>query len=527
MFEALSKGFRAARNRLKGLQEIDEASLEPALRDVRLSLLEADVELGVVKRFLERVKGRVVGETIRTEIQSKGKKIKVGPAERFIQACYDELTRMMAGEGPAIQYLPRPNPTPILIVGLQGSGKTTTAAKLARLLTRQGRKVLLVAADLQRPGAVEQLQILGERVGVPVFTLPNTSPVEICTKALEQAKRIKRDTVIFDTAGRLAIDEALMKELEEIKEHTKAQNILLVVDAMIGQDAVRTASAFHQRLGLSGVIMTKLDGDARGGAALSIREVTGAPIRFIGTGEGLDRLEEFRPAGLAGRILGFGDVVGLMKDFEGVIDEEKAERDAERMLKGRFTLQDFLEQLRLIQSLGPIQELIEKLPFFADSVPEGFRIDERDIKRTEAIVSSMTKRERMEPELFFKEPSRIRRVAKGSGRSESEVVELLHRFQFMRQVMQEIGQQASWLSKIPGLRELAAAHRLQEAVRTTGFESNPMMAALADQLLEAAVAGGGTPSAKSSPRPSSRQIDREKRKKQRKMERESRKKSRR
>lgn len=492
MFETLSKGFRAARNRLKGVTEITEDNLEPALRDVRLSLLEADVELGVVKRFLERVKAKVVGETIQNEVSAKGRKVRIGPAERFVQACQEELVAMMASEGPRIVFAPRPQITGIMMVGLQGSGKTTTAAKLARLLeSTNGRKVLLVAADVQRPGAVEQLQVLGERLSIPVFALPGATPVEICQKGLEHAKRVKRDTVIFDTAGRLAIDEPLMLELTEIKARTGAQNIFMVVDAMIGQDAVKTAAAFHQRLTLSGVVMTKLDGDARGGAALSIREVTGAPVKFIGTGEGLDKLEEFRPDGMASRILGFGDIVGLMKDFEGVLDEKKAEEDAARMLKGQFTLQDFLEQLRMLQSMGPLQQIFEKLPFFADSVPEGFQVDDKELKRAEAIVSSMTKRERLDPELFAREPRRIERVAKGSGRDVRDVVDLLQRFAFMKQMMGDIGHQAGLLARIPGLKQLAAARRLQDAVRTTGLETNPMMSSLADQLLEAAVASAG------------------------------------
>jgi signal recognition particle subunit SRP54 len=491
MFETLSKGFRAARNRLLGVTELDEANLEPALRDVRLSLLEADVELGVVKRFLEKVKAKTVGETIQNAVEAKGRKIRVGPAERFIKACQDELVAMMASEGPAISYAPRPQPTGIMMVGLQGSGKTTTSAKLARLLEAQGRKVLLVAADVQRPGAIEQLQVLGERIGIPVFAIPGGNPVDICQKGLEQAKKIKRDTVIFDTAGRLAVDEPLMQELTEIKAKTGSHNVLMVVDAMIGQDAVKTAATFHQRLSLSGVVMTKLDGDARGGAALSIREVTGAPLKFVGTGEGLDKLEELRPEGMASRILGFGDIVGLMKDFEGVLDEKKAEKDAARMLKGQLTLQDFLEQLRMLQSMGPLQQIFEKLPFFADSVPEGFQVDEKELKRAEAIVSSMTKRERLDPDIFLRERTRITRVARGAGRQDKDVVDLLQRFSFMRQMMGDIGQQAGLLAKIPGLKQLAHARRLQDAVRTTGLETNPMMSTLADQLLEAAVASGG------------------------------------
>jgi signal recognition particle subunit SRP54 len=287
MFETLSKGFRAARNRLMGVTELDEANLDPALRDVRLSLLEADVELGVVKRFLERVKTQIVGETIQNEVETKGKKIKVGPAERFIKACQDELVAMMASEGPVVTFAAKPQPTVIMMVGLQGSGKTTTSGKLARLLETQGRKVLLVAADVQRPGAIEQLQVLGERLSIPVFAVPGGNPVDICQRGLAEAKKLKRDTVIFDTAGRLAIDEPLMQELSGDQElHGRAERLhggRRHDRSGRGEDRAPPSTS---ALTLSGVVMTKLDGDARGGAALSIREVTGAPLKFVGTGEG-------------------------------------------------------------------------------------------------------------------------------------------------------------------------------------------------------------------------------------------------
>ncbi len=531
MFETLTKGFKAAKNRLAGVAELSEENIDQALRDVRLSLLEADVEFGVVKRFLATVKEKALGEVVQTRVVAGGKKIKVGPAEHFIRICQDELTDMMKAEGDAIELKARPQVTGIMMVGLQGSGKTTTAAKLARYLTKQERKVLLVAADVQRPGAIEQLQTLGEQIDVPVFAIPGGLPVEICAKAMGEARKLKCDTIIYDTAGRLAVDEPLMKELKEIKGRTKAENIFLVVDAMIGQDAVKTAATFNDRLSLSGVVLTKLDGDARGGAALSIKQVTGAPVRFVGTGETIDRLEEFRPEGMASRILGMGDIVGLMKDFEEVVDEKKAEEDAKRMLQGRFTLHDFLEQIRTLQQMGPLQDLFEKLPFFADSVPEGFNVDEGELKRAEAIVSSMTKQERREPDLFKKESSRVTRVAKGCGREPKDVVDLLNRFMFMRQMMGNIGQQAGLLSKMPGMKQAAMARRLNDMVRTGGLEGNPMMAGLADQLLEAAVAEGpggmfggmrGAPSAGKRKAPSKAKR-KDKRKKQKQARRKSRK----
>jgi signal recognition particle subunit SRP54 len=302
---------------------------------------------------------------------------------------------------------------------------------------------------------------------------------------------------------------------------------------MIGQDAVRTAAAFHERVGLTGVVLTKLDGDARGGAALSVREVTGAPVRFAGVGESLDKLEAFRPDGMASRILGFGDIVGLMQDFEQVVDEDKAEADAKKLLEGRFTLDDFLEQISMLQQMGPLQDMFEKLPFFADSVPEGFKVDDKELVRIKAMVSSMTRVERKRPELFAKQPTRIVRVAKGSGRTPKDVAELLQRFAFMQKMLGSIGQQAGFLQKMPGMKQLAMARRLREAVSTGGLE-NPMMANLANELLEAAVAEGGPgaglaglPGLGGGPGPRKKVIDEAKRKQLRKLQKKARKKSRR
>jgi len=491
MFDALSKGFRAAKNRLAGVTELTSDNIEQALRDVRLSLLEADVELNVVKRFLATVKEKAIGETMASAATVKGQKVRIGPAEIFIKICQDELVELMKADGEAITFVERPAVTGIMMVGLQGAGKTTTAGKLARYLEKQGKRPMLVAADLQRPGAIEQLTVLGERLSIPVFSMRDVTPYEVCAKAQAEARKLKCDTIIYDTAGRLAIDEALMTELVEIKERTRPQNIILVIDAMIGQDSVKTASAFHEKLSVTGVVLTKLDGDARGGAALSIKEVTGAPIRFAGMGESLDRLEEFRAEGMASRILGFGDVVGLMKDFEGVVDQEKAEADAARMLQGQFTFDDFLEQITMLRNMGPLQDMLEKLPFFSDSMPEGFKVDERELDRIRAIVSSMTKDERKRPQLFRDQPTRIKRVAQGSGRTDKDVAELLQRFSFMQSMMGQIGKQAGFLQRMPGMKQLAMANKLRDAVRTGGLEANPMMANIADSLLEAAVAGGG------------------------------------
>ncbi len=537
MFETLTKGFRAAKNRLQNVTELTAENIDPTLRDVRLSLLEADVEFSVTKRFLASVKEKALGDTVQRSAVVAGKKIKIGPVERFIKICQDELEAMMAFEGDALSFSPKAaKPTGIMMVGLQGAGKTTSAAKLARFVRDEhGKKPILVAADLARPGAVEQLKVLGEQIDVPVFTLPESTPRDICAAAIKAAKHAKRDTIIFDTAGRLAVDEPLMQELDDIRARVQPENVFLVVDAMIGQDSVKTAKAFHERLGLTGVVLTKLDGDARGGAALSIREVTGAPVKFAGMGETLDRMEEFRPEGMASRILGMGDVVGLMKDFEGVVDQDKAEKDAARMLQGNFTLDDFLEQISMLQNMGPLQDVFEKLPFFADSVPDGFNVDERDLVKTKAMVSSMTRQERADVTLFQKQPGRISRVAKGSGREAKEVGELLQRFVMMRQMMQGIGQQAGMRSRIPGMKQLAAARRLKDVVQTGGMEANPMMQRLASELLEAAVAEGGGgagalaqlmggPGGASGTR---RKVDRKKKKSARKQQKKARRKGRR
>ncbi|HEY8041021.1 MAG TPA: signal recognition particle protein, partial [Polyangiaceae bacterium] len=436
MFDALAKGFKAAKNRLAGLTELTEQNVDSALREVRLSLLEADVELGVVKAFLARVKEKALGEVVRVKARGQdGQTLKVSASDAFVKICHDEMIAFMSpGEGPSLDLAPKGQPTGIMMVGLQGSGKTTTCAKLARWLQKEGHKPLLVAADMQRPAAVEQLKILGEQIGVPVFDVPGASPLDICRQALAQARGAgKNDVVVYDTAGRLAIDEPLMKELADIKEAVAPQNILLVIDAMIGQDAVKTSKAFHDRLGLTGVVLTKLDGDARGGAALSVKEVTGAPVRFAGVGETLDKFEEFRPEGMASRVLGMGDVVGLMKDFQEVVDEKDAAEKAMRMLEGQFSLDDFLEQVRMIQKMGSIKDLVAKMPGMGDMIPPGANIDDNELVRVEAIIQSFTRFERKDPYALIREPSRVGRIAKGSGQPEQQVTELVQKFLFMKQ----------------------------------------------------------------------------------------------
>jgi signal recognition particle subunit SRP54 len=469
MFDALSKGFKAAKNRLAGLSELTEQNVDTALREVRLSLLEADVELGVVKAFLARVKEKALGEVVRVRAKgTDGQTVKVSASDQFVKICHDELIAFMSADGDAITYAPKGSVTGIMMVGLQGSGKTTTCAKLARLLQKEGKKPLLVAADMQRPAAVEQLKVLGKQVGVPVFNIDGASPLEICSKAPAEAKAKGCDVVIYDTAGRLAIDELLMKELGDIKAAIKPENVFLVIDAMIGQDAVKTSKGFHDVLGLTGVVLTKLDGDARGGAALSVKEVTGAPIRFTGMGEGTDKLEEFRPEGMASRVLGMGDVVGLMKDFEDVVDQKKAAEDAMRMLEGQFTLDDFLEQVRTIQKMGSLKDLVAKMPGMSDMMPPGVDLDDGELGKIEAIISSFTKFERRDPYALVREPSRVTRIAKGSAQPEQGVSELVQKFLFMKQMMEGLGQNLGMMGKIPGMKNLAMAKNIRKQMAQMG-----------------------------------------------------------
>jgi signal recognition particle subunit SRP54 len=460
MLETLTQGFRNARARLKGYRQIDESNIQEALDLVKTSLLEGDVEYHVALSFLDRVKEAAVGELVLTRAEHKGREMKVTPADHFIKICHDKLVELMGAEECALVESKTRPVTTIMVVGLQGSGKTTTAAKLAHNLARDGRKPMLVAADVYRPAAVEQLMILGERANIPVFHVAGSPPPELCRTAVEKAVQEQLDVVIFDTAGRLAIDEPLMKELEEIDRQVYADNIFLVVDAMIGQDAVNTAREFNRRLELDGVILTKLDGDARGGAALSIRAVTGKPIRYVGMGEGLDRLEPFRPEGLASRILGFGDVVGLMQDFEKVVDAEKAEEEARKMLKGDFNFLQFLEQIRMIKQVGPLQDVMDKLPFFPDGMPKGMTVDENALVRIEAMIQSMTPQERLDPSLL--DDRRIKRIARGAGRTEKEVHEMMGRFTMMRQMMKAVGKQPGLLARIPGFKQLAQAQALKD-----------------------------------------------------------------
>ncbi len=445
MLETVTQGFKNATDRLKGVRELDDQNIDEALRDVRMSLLEADVDLKVVRSFLDRVKERALGERVKTRVKDRsGRKMKVTPGQHFVRICEEELVDLM---GPVDTSLQKSRGmTSIMLAGLQGVGKTTISAKLAVHLRKQGLKPLLVAADVYRPAAVDQLKTLGASIDVPVHTgVEGDRPPAICAAALERARREGHNAIIYDTAGRLAVDDALMSELEEIVARVEPANRLLVCDALMGRDAVNVASAFAERIPLEGVILTKLDGDARGGAALAVKAVTGVPIKFLGTGETVDRLEEFRPEGLASRILGMGDIVGLVKDFEEVVDEQEAEADAERILKGTFGLDDLLKQMRMIQRLGPLKEVFAKMPGIGGLADQ---VDESELGRIESMIQSMTRAERNEPSIIDK--SRATRIARGCGRSVSDIEGLVQRFSQMRQMMGMLGKQSGLLGALGG-----------------------------------------------------------------------------
>jgi len=500
MLETLTRGFTAARERLSGVRELSEENVEQALRDVRLSLLEADVDLGVVREFLGRVKTRALGTRVETRARdAAGRALRVTPGQHFVRACEDELVQLMGPVDPSLRR-DAAGTTSVMLLGLQGVGKTTVAAKLARYLQREGRRVLLVAADVQRPAAVLQLQQLGARIGVEVHAgAAGGAAPAICAEASRRAVAQGFDAVVYDTAGRLAIDDELMAELEEIARAVAPANRILVCDALMGRDAVQVARAFRERIPLDGLVLTKLDGDARGGAALAVKAATGVPIKFVGTGEDVDRLEPFRPEGLASRILGMGDVVGLVRDFEQVVDQNEAEQDAARLLKGRFGLEDLLKQLRMIQRMGPLREVFARLPGIGGLADQ---VDERELGRVEALIGSMTPTERARPEIIDK--SRASRIARGSGRRSRDVRELVERFGQMRGMMAALGSSGGLLSRIPGLGRLAPGGGIDPAALLAG-------------------AGGGAPAA--GPRESARQRSRQKEK--RKQARRARKRNRR
>ncbi|MBT2699999.1 signal recognition particle protein [Bacillus sp. ISL-40] len=428
-FEGLADRLQNTIQKIRGKGKVSEADVKEMMREVRLALLEADVNFKVVKDFVKKVSERAVGQEVLKSLT---------PGQQIIKIVNEELTELMGGEQSKIAVSNRP-PTVIMMVGLQGAGKTTTSGKLANLLRKKyNRKPLLVAADIYRPAAIKQLETLGKQLDMPVFSLGDqVSPVEIARQAIVKAKEEHHDYVLIDTAGRLHVDEALMGELKDIKELTKPDEIFLVVDAMTGQDAVNVAQSFNEQLGLTGVVLTKLDGDTRGGAALSIRAVTQTPIKFVGLGEKLDALEPFYPERMASRILGMGDVLTLIEKAQANVDEEKAKELEQKMRTATFTLEDFLDQLGQVRNLGPLDELLKMMPG-ANKIKglNNLQIDEKQIAHVEAIIRSMTMAEKNNPEIL--NAKRKNRIAKGSGRSVTEVNRLLKQFEDMKKMMKQM-----------------------------------------------------------------------------------------
>jgi len=427
VFASLADRLQGAFKKLKDKGKLTEVDVNEALREVRVALLEADVNFKVVKDFVNTVRQQAIGQDVMSSLT---------PAQHVIKIVHDELARLMGGQNARLNAAPKP-PTVVMLVGLQGSGKTTTCAKLANLLKKQGRRSLLVACDIYRPAAIKQLQVLGSQLDVPVFTLGSDSAPAIAEAAMESARKGGFDFVIVDTAGRLHINEELMQELEQIKQRVKPHEILLVVDAMTGQDAVTVAESFHQRLGLDGVVLTKLDGDTRGGAALSVRAVTGCPIKFAGIGEKLDALEPFHPDRMADRILGMGDMMTLIEKAQAAFDAEEAARLQQKMRSADFSLEDFLDHLHQFKKLGPLDQVLGMIPGFSSMTRKlkDLKFDEKELVTAEAIINSMTPYERRNPDRI--DGSRRRRVARGSGTSVQDVNKLLKQFEQTKKMLKQ------------------------------------------------------------------------------------------
>ena len=435
MFDRLTERLDEVFRKLRGQGRIGERDLDVALRELRRALLEADVNFQVVKEFLGRVRERALGQDVLRSLT---------PGQQIIKVVHDELVALLGQNNSPIQLSDRP-PAVILLVGLQGCGKTTVAAKLAHRLKSQGRLPSLVAADLQRPAAVEQLRTLGATIDVPVFgpeeaavsdPAARADAVEVCRRGVAEARATNRSVVILDTAGRLGIDDEMMTELEKVRQLAEPSEILFVADSMLGQDAVETASRFCERLALTGSVLTKMDGDARGGAALSIAHVTGVPVKFIGTGEGVDALEPFHPERIASRILGMGDVVSLVEKAELAFDREQAAKMEARLRKEAFTFYDFREQLEAIKSMGPLDQLLGMMPG-AGKALKGVQVDDNALGQVEAIINSMTPDERLKPQIL--NGSRRKRIARGSGTTVQDVNRLMKQFQMMQKMMRQMG----------------------------------------------------------------------------------------
>jgi signal recognition particle subunit SRP54 len=438
MFDSLSGKLQNAFRNLRGLGKISETNVTDALRDVRMALLEADVNFKVARDFIERVKAKSIGVEVIQSIQ---------PGQQIVKIIHDELVDLLGAENAGLQL--SGNPSCVLMVGLHGSGKTTSSGKLARLLHRQGRTPLLVAADVYRPAAMDQLEKLGQQIEIPVFVRREEKDVlRIAREALEVARAQNRNTLIFDTAGRLQIDEPLVQELVHLRDLVKPQEILLVLDSATGQEAVNVATHFDQALSITGSILTKLDGDARGGAALSMRAVTGKPIKFAGIGEKLEDFEPFHPERMASRILGMGDVVSLVEKAAETVDIDEAKRLEEKMRKGQFSLEDFLDQLRQMKKLGPLESLVGMLPGGGEIKQSDLTKQERELRRMEGMICGMTLQERRNPHIL--NARRRQRIAKGSGVSVTELNTMLNKFNQMQQMMKKMGKFQKMMARMGG-----------------------------------------------------------------------------
>jgi signal recognition particle subunit SRP54 len=428
MFEALTQRLEAIFDRLRGAGRLTEDNVQEALREIRVALLEADVHFKVVRTFVERVRERAVGQEVLKSLT---------PGQQVVKLVHDELVELLGGSAHRLAMAPRP-PTVVMVLGLQGSGKTTTVAKLGRHFQREGFRPLLVAADVYRPAAIEQLRVLGGQLGLPVHGAEGRPPVEIAREAVAAAAAQGWTPVLLDTAGRLHIDEGMVEELRVLRREVKPHHVLLVVDAMSGQDAVTMAQRFHDAVGYDGIVLTKLDGDARGGAALSIRAVTGKPIVFCGVGERVDALEPFHPDRMASRILGMGDVLSLVERAQAAVDAEKAQALAQKIRADSFTLEDFAEQLRQLKQMGPLDQIMEMVPFFKGAKLDAGELDAeaRDLRRFEAIIGSMTPEERRNPTIINGE--RRARIARGSGTTVQDVNRLLKQYAQLRKMMRDL-----------------------------------------------------------------------------------------
>ncbi|KNZ69626.1 signal recognition particle protein [Thermincola ferriacetica] len=440
IFESLAERLQNTFKKLKGKGKLDEKDVDEAMREVRVALLEADVNYKVVKDFVKKVKERAIGAEVLGSLT---------PGQQVIKIVNDELTELMGGTQSKITISSKP-PTVVMLVGLQGAGKTTTVGKLGNQLRKQGRRPLLVAADVYRPAAIKQLKVLGEQLNIPVFSLGDkTNPVDIAKAAVEHAKSYGNDMVLIDTAGRLHINEELMEELKNIKESVKPHEILFVMDATTGQDAVNVAKTFDEQLGIDGVIITKLDGDTRGGAALSVKAVTGKPIKFVGMGEKLDALEPFFPDRMASRILGMGDVLSLIEKAQSTLDANKARELQQKIKSQDYNLEDFLEQMRQVRKMGPLDQILGMLPGMGNLKQlKDVQVDEKEMLHIEAIIQSMTPEERRNPSII--KDSRKKRIAKGSGTKVSDVNKLLKQFDQTKKMMKQMMGMEKMLKKRKG-----------------------------------------------------------------------------